>query len=144
MRARVANRVHEIAPPGPVLDVGAGDGALIAALRRAGRPAVGLERNPVGAHVRSGEITDLEGPFAAVVLWHSLEHLRAPADTLREAVDRLLPGGVVVLSLPNSASWQSRAFGERWFALDIPRHLVHLPATAVLQRLGELGLGIER
>ena len=94
--------------------------------------------------MRSGEITDLEGPFAAVVFWHSLEHLRAPADTLREAVDRLLPGGVVVLSLPNSASWQSRAFGERWFALDVPRHLVHLPAPAVLRRLGELGLGIER
>jgi hypothetical protein len=31
-------------------------------------------------------------------------------------------------------------FGDRWFALDLPRHLVHLPAETLLRRLNELGL----
>ena len=26
-------------------------------------------------------------------------------------------------------------FGDRWFALDLPRHLVHVPAPALLARL---------
>src|SRR4051794_34733573 len=43
-RARLAARVDDLAPPGPVLDVGAGDGTLVAALRGAGREALGLER----------------------------------------------------------------------------------------------------
>ena len=42
--------------------------------------------------------------------------------------------------MPNPASLQARAFGERWLALDLPRHLVHVPAPALLARLRELGL----
>ena len=44
-RALLARRVDEVAPPGPVLDVGAGDGTLLDALRARGREAVGLERS---------------------------------------------------------------------------------------------------
>jgi SAM-dependent methyltransferase len=143
-RASLARRVDRIAPPGAVLDVGAGDGALVDALRGLGRPTVGLERKPVREHMQAGEIEELEGPYAAIVFWHSLEHLRAPADALRHAADRLQPGGVLVLSLPNSASWQARVFGDRWFALDLPRHLVHVPAPAVAQRLRALDLTVER
>ena len=46
--------------------------------------------------------------------------------------------------MPNPASLQARAFGERWLALDLPRHLVHVPAPALLARLRELGLSVER
>ena len=55
---------------------GAGDGALLDALRHGGRPAVGLERDSERADVRAGELADARGPCAAVVFWHSLEHLR--------------------------------------------------------------------
>jgi SAM-dependent methyltransferase len=144
-RARLARRIDRIAPPGPVLDVGAGDGALLDALGRLGRPTVGLERKPVREDLQAGEIEELGSDrYAAIVFWHSLEHLRAPADALRHAAERLQPGGVLVLSLPNAASWQARVFGDRWFALDLPRHLVHVPAPAVARRLADLGLTVER
>jgi hypothetical protein len=39
---------------------------------------------------------------------------------------------------------QARVFGERWLALDLPRHLTHLPARVVIARLRELGLRVER
>ena len=45
---------------------------------------------------------------------------------------------------PNVSSLQARVFGRRWFAIDAPRHLVHVPARALLTRLEELGLRIER
>jgi SAM-dependent methyltransferase len=143
-RARLADRLDRIAPAGPVLDVGAGAGVLVDALRARGRATTGLERNPVRNDLHAGELDALPGYYAAVVFWHSLEHLRAPGEALRHAADRLMPGGVLVLSMPNAASWQARAFGDRWFALDLPRHLVHVPAPAVTNRVETLGLRVER
>jgi SAM-dependent methyltransferase len=144
LRARLASRVDRLAPPGPILDVGAGDGVLVDALRARGRSTTGLERKPVRTDLRAGEIEALTGPYAAVVFWHSLEHLRAPGEALRRAAELLVPGGVLVISLPNVGSWQARVFGDRWFALDLPRHLVHVPAEALIGRIESLGLRVQR
>jgi len=144
-RARLAGRLAALAPPGPVLDVGAGDGALVRALRAAGREAIGLERGaPGAAEVASADVEGVGGEWAAVVFWHSLEHLPRPAAALAHAAALLAPGGVLVVAVPNAASLQARAFGDRWFGLDLPRHLVHLPAPALTRRLTELGLTVER
>ena len=42
------------------------------------------------------------------------------------------------------ASLQARAFGDRWLHLDLPLHLVHVPAPALLARLRALGTRVER
>jgi SAM-dependent methyltransferase len=150
-RALLAGRLDRRAPPGPILDVGCGDGALLAALGSAGRVAVGLELGDQAVHgrldVRAVEIVDFDeqlGEWAAVVFWHSLEHLREPRDALRRASELLAPSGLLVIAIPNRASWQARWLGDRWLALDLPRHLVHLPAGALLEGLRESGLRIER
>ncbi len=144
-RAHLAGRLDRIAPPGPVLDVGAGEGALVDALRAHGRDATGLERAPARPGQRAGELADEEeGVWAAVVFWHSLEHLRAPGEAVEQARALLRPRGVLALAVPNAASLQARAFGDRWLALDPPRHLVHLTAAALVGRLRELGLNVER
>jgi SAM-dependent methyltransferase len=129
-----------------VLDVGAGDGALLDALRAAGREAVGIERTAARDDIEAADVLDLEPGerFAAVVFWHSLEHLPAPGDALERAAGLLLPGGVVVVAAPNADSFQARAFGDRWLALDLPRHLVHIPARALIDRLEQIGLRVAR
>lgn len=124
--------------------MGAGDGALLDALGARGREALGLERRPSRPDIRDADIAELEDDFAAVVFWHTLEHLPDPARALRQAVQLLAPGGSLVIAAPNSASLQARAFGDRWLALDPPRHLTHLPAGALLARLSEEGLRVER
>ncbi|HEU5064250.1 MAG TPA: class I SAM-dependent methyltransferase [Solirubrobacterales bacterium] len=144
-RGRLAARLRRIAPPGPVLDVGAGEGALIEALRREGVEASGLDPFAGGTYIRSGSLSDEEGgSWAAVVFWHSLEHLPEPAKALEEAVRLLEPGGALVIAVPNSDSLQARLFGDRWLALDPPRHLVHLTSRALQARLRQLGLRVER
>jgi hypothetical protein len=143
-RATLARRLDRIAPPGPVLDVGAGDGTLVDALAARGREAVGLEREARGPRVRTGELADVDGSWAAVVFWHSLEHLPSPGPTLDRAAGLLAARGVLVVALPNADSLQARAFGDRWLALDLPRHLVHVPARALLARLRADGLRVER
>lgn len=143
-RGRLARRLDRLAPPGPILDVGAGDGTLIDALAARGRDATGLERDSRHPRVREADVTDVEGSWAAVVFWHSLEHLRSPGRAIDHAAEHLRPGGLLVVALPNTSSLQARVFGDRWFHLDLPRHLVHLSADTLTERLGSLGLTVSK
>ncbi len=130
-----------------MLDVGAGDGSLLRALRRRGREAVGLERASGGEGVLDRDIAefhDRPGEWAAVVFWHSLEHLPDPAAALDQAVALLSPGGVLAIAVPNLGSWQARCFGARWLHLDLPRHLVHLTTPALRTGLRRRGLRVDR
>lgn len=144
LRGRLAGRLAEIAPPGPILDVGAGDGALLDALSARGRDVVGLELESTREDVLALDLRGLSEPCAAIVFWHSLEHLPDAGEALEHAASLLAPGGVIVVALPNPDSLQARLFGDRWLALDLPRHLVHVPASALRRRLTELGLRIDR
>jgi SAM-dependent methyltransferase len=144
LRGRLAGRIDRIGPAGPVLDVGSGDGALLTALRGRGREAAGLERGPAEG-AREQEIFEVgDDDWAAIVFWHSLEHLREPGKAVERAARLLKPGGFLFVAVPNSASLQARLFGDRWFALDIPRHLVHLTAPALRHKIEESGLQVER
>ena len=134
-RAALARRIDAQAPAGAVLDIGSGDGTLVRAVEATGRRAEGVERG-------DRDLAECTGPYAAVVLWHALEHLPDPAGALRHAAKVLLPGGLMVVAVPNAVSLQARAFGDRWFGLDIPRHLFHFTPTAVARFCEDLGLTV--
>jgi SAM-dependent methyltransferase len=130
-----------------MLDVGCGDGALLDALHARGRDALGLERESSRTDVRDRDVTDFDecaGEWAAVVFWHSLEHLRDPVAALERAGVLLAPRGVLVIAIPNWGSWQARALRTNWFALDIPRHLAHIPARQLLATVSAQGFELER
>jgi SAM-dependent methyltransferase len=143
-RGTLARRIDQIAPPGPVLDIGAGSGGLVAAIARRGRRALGLEREAQGEDIRDATLAEMTGEWAAIVFWHSLEHLPEPRADLDRAIDLLAPRGVMTIAIPNSASIQARLFGDRWLALDLPRHLTHIPASALTDHLRARGLVVER
>jgi SAM-dependent methyltransferase len=145
-RSRLASRLQRVLPGGPVLDVGAGDGTLVEAFRGHGREAVGVDPYASGSnpHVRAVEFEEMTGDWSAVIFWHSLEHLRRPVRALRHAAELTVPGGVLIVAVPNATSLQARLFGDRWFALDLPRHLIHMSPPALLSQLEALGFRIER
>jgi SAM-dependent methyltransferase len=145
-RSALANRLHKALPKGPVLDVGAGDGTLIEAFRRHGREAVGVDPYASGdnPHVRAVQFEDMTGDWSAVIFWHSLEHLRRPVRSLRHATELVVPGGVLVVAVPNARSLQARLFSDRWLALDLPRHLVHISPPALLSEIEAAGFRVER
>lgn len=143
-RGLLASRIDRIAPPGPILDVGAGDGTLVDALRALGRDAVGVERNPLRPDFRDEPLAEIEGTWAAVVFWHALEHLPDPGDAIARAARLLEPGGVVAVAVPNTGSLQAEVFGDRWLHLDLPRHLVHLSERSLADGLASRGFAIER
>ena len=124
--------------------MGAGEAVLIDALRRRGREAVGLERDSRRQDMRDEPLERVEGEWAAVVFWHSLEHLPDPGGAIREAARLLRPGGMVVIAVPNTDSLQAQTFGDRWLHLDPPLHLVHLSERALRSRLTACGFEVER
>jgi SAM-dependent methyltransferase len=145
-RSALASRLHRVLPPGPVLDVGAGDGTLVGAFQRHGRAAIGVDpyASAHSPHVRAVEFEEMAGAWSAVIFWHSLEHLRRPVLALRHAAALVVPGGVLVVAVPNAASLQARLFGDRWLALDLPRHLVHISPQALMSQIEALGFRVER
>jgi SAM-dependent methyltransferase len=146
-RGSIAHRIDRVAPPGLVIDVGAGDGHLLDALARRGRPVLGLERGGSSRpDLMDAALADLERPdggAAAIVLWHVIEHLADPRDTVRHAARLLADDGLLLIACPNAESRQARSFGDRWLAWDQPRHLVHLHPEALVRGLREDGFAIE-
>jgi len=143
-------RVLDGIPVGRLLDIGSGKGRFLGAAKGAGWDVLGIEfaegaaataRSTFGVEVITGDFIDtpVEGPFDAITIWHTLEHLPDPAAALSKVAGLLPPGGHVIVSVPNSASAQARWGGSVWFHLDLPRHLYHLtPASlsALLERSG--------
>jgi len=138
-----------------VLEVGAGDGKLVAAMRAAGLDAHGIDPSPVacaraaaiGAPVVAAGIDDAEvapGGEDAVVLWHALEHFDDPAAALARVRGWLRDGGEVVVAVPNLASLQARIGGDRWFHQDVPRHRTHFTPAGIEALLGRTGFALER
>ena len=142
-RASFARHLDRVAPPGAILDVGAGEGVLVDGLARRGRVAVGLERDPQRPDMREQSVAEVEGEWAAVVFWHSLEHLPDSGLAVREAARLVGRGGLIVIAVPNTDSLQARAFGDRWLHLDLPRHLTHLSERALVRRLEACGFEVQ-
>jgi len=142
--------------PGRLLDVGCGRGDLVASWIAAGWQALGIEPSPAAAAVarqRGAEV--LVGTLATVsleresvdaaVFRHSLEHVLDPQADLRRVHAALRPGGKLAVIVPNWDSWQRRAFAERWFPLELPRHRTHFtPAglRAALELSGFCGIDV--
>lgn len=89
--------------------------------------------NPVAA---------LEGllSYDVITLWQVIEHLSDPWETLKAAVEKLLPGGILVISAPNPASFQFRVLGRFWTHVDAPRHLTLIPSSLLIRQVQALGL----
>lgn len=154
---RARRLLAELPTDARILDVGCGDGRLLRLLgQRAPAtrlhgielpgPAADRAAAVPGIHLHRGTLDDAPYPeahFDLICLVHVLEHLPAPAATLRRLACLLRPGGRLLLSFPNIASLQARAFGTAWFHLDAPRHLALPPPDAVQRRLADHAVALE-
>jgi SAM-dependent methyltransferase len=84
------------------------------------------------------------GGCAVVTMFHVLEHLHDPVGYLRSARDLLLPGGRLIVQVPNASSWQFLIFGEHWNGVDVPRHLVNYRQRDLENLLEYCGLEVVR
>lgn len=146
-RMRLVERIAPGGRRGKLVDVGCGDGSFLLEARGAGWTVLGTEVSDEVAwpdlEIRSS-IDDLRpsAPFDCVTLWHSLEHLRHPGETLTELARMLTPGGTLLLAVPDGRGWQARLFGRHWLHLDVPRHLYHFSFPSLRIALDRAGLDV--
>lgn len=122
---------------GKLLDVGCGVGYFVKEAQAAGFDAQGIElsETPVmigqqrwSLDLRCGDLLDSDYPprsFDVITFWQAFEHMLHPVQVLDKTRDLLKPKGLLVIAIPNFNSIQSRIFRERWYHLEVPRHLFH-------------------
>ena len=120
-----------------IADIGCGDGQFLEFLHDRGYDRIfGIEpdetraRNaqrrgvPVFAKRANAEAAGfLKGGIDIMFVWHVLEHVERPADFIKEYEQWLAPSGVMVISVPNQASVQTRLFGYYSAFPDYGRHI---------------------
>ena len=149
-RLRFVNQAVHNAGDRRLLDIGCGDGSFLSTAKRSGWQGCGTEFKPdaaqaAGFDVRTGIEQFPPGErFDCITLWHSLEHLRDPRETLSRASDLLVPGGVTLIAVPDNGGWQARLLGRHWLHLDVPRHLFHFDRQSLARLLKMTGFKVVR
>ena len=152
-RNRRANLVKKYIPKtGKVLDIGCGNGRFLGLLNKTGTYEIyGLEMEGGSAEravtvpnieLKIGALTAsdyLSEYFDAITLFHVFEHLSEPKKYLEIISDIIRPNGILVISIPNIASWQAKLFKGRWFHMDAPRHLFFFSPKDLKQHLARMG-----
>jgi 2-polyprenyl-3-methyl-5-hydroxy-6-metoxy-1,4-benzoquinol methylase len=139
---------------GRLLDFGCGGGKFLEQMSRRGWKVTGLDtsalsvdrvRGRLGLDVRCGSLPhpDLRpGSFDLITMWQALEHVHQPMAVLREAHRLLVPGGKLMVAVPNIDSLAFRWFGPVWYALDLPRHLTHFAPWTLYLMLHRSGFRV--
>jgi SAM-dependent methyltransferase len=121
---------------GRLLDIGSGTGHFANFMKEGGWQVSGIEINEkarnfavseFGLEIISPEkISTLEtGSFDCITLWHVLEHFHDPFKYMSDISSLMKPGGLCLIALPNSDSYDAGHYREFWAAFDVPRHLWH-------------------
>lgn len=82
-------------------------------------------------------------PFDVIAMWHVIEHLPDPWETLETISERLNPGGILVLAAPNPDAFQFHILGRYWPHVDAPRHLFLIPSKVLVEKMATLGMQVE-
>jgi SAM-dependent methyltransferase len=146
---------YEVRPGMRVLDYGCGDCTSLLEMRALGAQPYGLEVDPnvrglataLGVTVHIGSLESLpeaDGTFDAVTLSQVIEHVTDPEGLLRSLWTKLKPGGMIVLTTPNSRALSRRVFGRRWLHWHIPFHQNHFHRAALHRLLERAGFRVEK
>jgi SAM-dependent methyltransferase len=150
-----ATLIEKVVPgPGRVLDVGCNAGELLELFKRAGWSVAGVEASPgpaayarsrLGSPVWEGNAEEVipEGElFELVTMTHVLEHVVAPGKLLRRLRRALVPGGAILIEVPNGEDWLLRVFGGYYRPLCPGDHVSFFDERSLRRALGDAGFDV--
>ena len=122
---------------GRLLDLGCAAGYFLEMARADGWRIAGVElaqdmakraSDSLGIQIASSLDLLAERDFDAITLWEVIEHLPHPVEELRRLYERLRPGGLLMLSTPNTGHWQAVREPDAWTSYRPPSHLLYFTA----------------
>lgn len=141
------------ARPSRLMEIGCAGGFFVEAAREAQIDALGVElsakaasyaRDALSVRVHTGPFEQLEisERFDAVCAFHVLEHVQDPNVFLGRVAERLEPGGVLALEVPNIASARAQRMRSAWAGLQTDRHLWHFSPDSLPRVVEDAGLAV--
>lgn len=130
-------KIERLKTGGRLLDIGCGTGEFLHEMQSNSWEVSGIEKDPQAAtfaretfdmQISTDDLAEnkyLEKSYDVVTLWHVLEHLYEPTETLAIISGILKDDGLILVAVPNVASFDAEFYSENWVALDAPRHLYH-------------------
>jgi 2-polyprenyl-3-methyl-5-hydroxy-6-metoxy-1,4-benzoquinol methylase len=140
---------------GSLLDVGSGTGHFASVMQKSGWSVKGVEINEKARNSSATQFDlDIIAPefisgldsnsFDCVTMWHVLEHFHDPFRYISEIIRLIKPGGLCLVALPNSGSFDAKYYRQTWAAYDVPRHLWHFDTFTFGDFAAKSGLKLER
>jgi 2-polyprenyl-3-methyl-5-hydroxy-6-metoxy-1,4-benzoquinol methylase len=141
---------------GRLLDFGCGSGWYAQQMRELGWRVTGMDFSAFAAErvSRHFGIPTLAGTlphpqvaaasFDVITMGAVLEHVHHPHRLIAAAAASLRPGGYLVVSVPNLASWGFRRFRVDWWGLQLPHHLLHFTPQTLRRLLAGHGLEVRK
>ncbi len=77
--------------------------------------------------------------FEAITMWEVIEHLPNPVDQLHQFYERLRPGGLLMVSTPNTGHWQAQREPDGWVGYRPPSHLLFFTEKTLTTALTTAG-----
>lgn len=136
---------------GRLLDVGFGQGALLAVAQKRGWQTYGIEASHAAVEqgikhgvgeLAVGDFLDApweDGNFDVIVMTELIEHLTSPRQFLEKARALLRKGGVLYLTTPHGYGLSGRLIGGEWSVLGPPEHLQLYSVDSMKHVLREAG-----
>jgi 2-polyprenyl-3-methyl-5-hydroxy-6-metoxy-1,4-benzoquinol methylase len=140
-----------------LLDVGCGAGFLLEAALEAGfepegidlsRVAIDLARPTVRSRITCGDVNTLlasdAGPFDVVTAFDIIEHTFEPPSFLEDVGRVLAPGGLLVISTPDTGHWLRPLMRRHWPMLQPDQHTFLFSRRAMRALLVARGYDVVR
>lgn len=153
-KSNITRSIAKQAGRDQLVDIGAGSGKFLHHTQGKFRNVTAMEISPrskrfmeecLGIIVKEVP-ADLPEDLNIVTAWHSLEHM--PTDTLNEVLSciksKLNENGRLIVSVPNTSSFQSDKFGSAFPYYDLENHIHQFSQQSLIRLLDNHGFVAEK
>ena len=114
-----------------ILDVGTGNGGLLANLFKNGftnltgiDPFINSDHDYGSVKVLKKDIYEMEGQFDYIMLHHAFEHMDEPLKVLFRLNELLKHNRYLLIRTPMMGNYSWKKYKENWMDIDAPRHII--------------------